>query len=748
MNLPSVAAAFLTLFLLAPSGSAEEPVPAAPPPFVAPPADIQPLGGLSLEQEWVVAHIRPHARQLAWQKRGLISFIHFGMNTFTGREWGTGDEDPALFAPSALDAAQWVAACAAAGSREVILTCKHHDGFCLWPSRYTAHTVAHSPWRAGTGDVVREVADACHAAGLAFGIYLSPADLHAIRLGVYGATAVRPRSIPTPVAGWTPASAVRLTGEWDEYNTYFMNQLFELLTEYGPVDEVWLDGANPRDIGQAYAYADWYRLVRALQPQALIFGKGPDCRWIGNERGDTRPDEWSVIPTTPDEAFADRRGADLGSRAACAGASAFMWYPGEVDVSIRPGWFFHPGEDRRLRTLDRLVDIWMGAVGGNAVMLLNAPPGPGGLLAPGDVQRLGELGRVVAATFAVDLAQGATVVADHELPDHPATFALGGRADTCWRPADWQRSAALVVSLPRAQRFDTIDLREDVAHFGQRVERFAIDVWEDGQWRQLAERGTIGFRRVVRVPAVESAQLRVRFLAARVCPTLAHLSLHLAPPRPPAPRVVRGPGGLITISVEPAGAPIRYTLDGNAPDAGAALYAGPFALPRGGVVQAMLADAGDPQALAAPPLARVEFGPAKAGWRVLTTTGEQPDGAATNAIDDDPATVWRSAAQDAPITALPARIVLDLGEAFDIAGLTMLPYAPGPWPRAYTCSTSRDGQEWTPAAAAEFANLANNPVLQTIPFPPRRARYVQLVVTSEALGRGAIAIAELDVRVK
>lgn len=285
----------------------------------------------------------PSPRQLAWQKLEFTAFVHFGVNTFSDREWGTGTESPELFDPAELDAEQWVRTFAEAGMRGVILTAKHHDGFCLWPTAYSPHSVRTSPWRGGRGDVVRDLADACRRHGLRFGFYLSPADLNAIERGVYGnGSEKRPSSIPTPVDGAPPP---RPAFEYtvDDYNRYFLNQLYELLTGYGPVFEVWFDGANPKPgTGQTYDYAAWYDLIRKLAPDAVIAIKGPDVRWVGNEAGESRPDEWSVIPleSPPDEnPWRDRTEPDLGSRAKLRGAAALHWYPAEVDVSIRPAGF-------------------------------------------------------------------------------------------------------------------------------------------------------------------------------------------------------------------------------------------------------------------------------------------------------------------------------------------------------------------------------------------------------------------------
>ena len=358
------------------------------------------------------ARLIPSSPQMAWQALELIAFVHFGVNTFTGREWGTGLEDPAIFNPTDLDARQWVSTLKDAGFKQIILTAKHHDGFCLWPTRYSQHSVKASPWRAGQGDVVREVVDAAHEFGLKVGFYLSPADLHEIETphGRYGnGSPAVPSLIPTPLPGDVPTTHPTFTFTVDDYNRYYLNQLYELLTEYGPVHEVWFDGANPKPgVPETYAYADWFALVRALAPQAVM-AQGPDLRWVGNEDGTARETEWSPLPFKGSPASGvrvlDPQAADLGSREKLAGADYLAWYPAEVDVSIRPGWFYHSGEDEQVKSLNHLLEIYFNSVGRNAVLLLNIPPNPSGRFAAEDVQRLHEFGAAIRKIFDHPVAQ-------------------------------------------------------------------------------------------------------------------------------------------------------------------------------------------------------------------------------------------------------------------------------------------------------------------------------------------------------
>ena len=321
--------------------------------------------------------VRPTPRQIAWQRDEISAFIHFGMNTFTDREWGDGTENPKQFNPTELDARQWVRAAKSAGITRMILTAKHHDGFCLWPSKYTEHCVRNSPWKNGKGDVVGEFVDACRAEGMHYGIYISPWDRHE-----------------------------KTYGDSPKYNQYFLNQLREVLTNYPGIEEVWFDGAcaeGPNGKRQEYDWRAYWKLIRELAPDAAITVRGPDVRWCGNEAGYTRKSEWSVIPMPGDDQSwessdetlsgftSDIYGDDLGSRDVLmrrrAESPILAWYPAQVNTSIRPGWFYHENEDDRVRSLDELLTVYYGSVGGNGQFLLNIPPDRRGLFHENDVAR-------------------------------------------------------------------------------------------------------------------------------------------------------------------------------------------------------------------------------------------------------------------------------------------------------------------------------------------------------------------------
>ena len=427
------------------------------------PADQLPASYRKQQQQALAATVgvRPSPRQLAWQQLDFIGFVHFGVNTFTDREWGTGKEAPELFNPTAFDADQWVRVWQDAGMKLLILTAKHHDGFCLWPSAFAEHSVKHSPWRGGKGDVVREVADACRRAGIKFGVYLSPWDRN------------------HPEYGNSPV-----------YNEHFRKQLRELLTNYGEISEVWFDGAcceGPNGKRQTYDFPSYYRLIRELQPQAVIAISGPDVRWVGNETGVARETEWSVKRRTGRH----------------EGTSPYVWYPAECDVSIRPGWFYHASQDGKVKSLKKLVDIYFKSIGRNSVLLLNIPPDRRGLVHENDHARLRELRALVDRMYARDFAKGARGAQAKALTDNGLK--------TVWTSA---APTETILELASPATFNVVMLREDIAQ-GQHVASFAVDAEIAGHWQEIAKGTTIGHRRLLRLGPVTCSRLRLRILASR-----------------------------------------------------------------------------------------------------------------------------------------------------------------------------------------------------------------------------------------
>jgi alpha-L-fucosidase len=444
----------------------------------------------------------PSAAQLAWQRDELALFLHFGVNTFTDREWGDGTEDPRIFDPAALDTRQWTRAAKAGGFRTLILTAKHHDGFCLWPTETTAHSVRSSPWREGRGDVVREMVDACRADGVGVGLYLSPWDRH------------------EPSYGDSP-----------RYNDLYARQLTELLTRYGPLVEVWFDGANgegPNGRRQEYDWPRVHRLVRELQPSALIFSDaGPDIRWIGNERGTAGDPNWCTVDpaTVP---YPGMSGDHIIRALQHGDPHGTVWRPGEADVSIRPGWFWHPAEDPAVRSPDDLVDLYLSSIGRNAGLLLNVPPTTRGLLHDADVRALAGFGQRLADLFAVDHASTARATASGSASGaSTAARVLDPDPDTYWAPPTGASEAAPWVELEwlRPVAVDVVCIQEAIAQ-GQHVAAHTLEAWDGRGWTPLARGRTIGHKRIHRVPTLRTTRLRLTITSALATPRIARLTVH------------------------------------------------------------------------------------------------------------------------------------------------------------------------------------------------------------------------------
>ena len=437
----------------------------------------------------MAARLVPTPQQLAWQQMELTAFLHFGINTFTGREWGDGTEDPALFNPSQLDAEQWVRTLKDAGFKMVLLTAKHHDGFCLWPTKTTTHSVASSSWKNGKGDVVKELRDACDKYGMKFGVYLSPWDRNA-----------------------------SCYGDSPKYTQFFIQQLTELLTNYGEVHEVWFDGANgegPNGKKQVYDWDAFYKTIQKLQPKAVMAIMGDDVRWVGNEKGIGRETEWNATVLTPgiyarSEENNKRLGVfskaeDLGSRDILKNATELFWYPSEVDVSIRPGWFYHKEEDNKVKSLKHLADIYFQSVGYNSVLLLNIPPDRRGLINEADVTRLKEFAEYRKQAFADDRVK---------------------EGQKLWEAIS---NGERTYKLKSGSEINVVMLQEDIAR-GQRVEAFSVEAQTADGWKEIAQGTTVGYKRLLRFPDVKANQLRIKIKSCRLTANISRVAAFYVAP--------------------------------------------------------------------------------------------------------------------------------------------------------------------------------------------------------------------------
>jgi len=472
----------------------------------------------SLDQRLV--EVVPSFRQIKYQQLEFTGFIHFTVNTFTDREWGDGTESEAVFNPPDIDADSCVLSMKNAGMKGVILTCKHHDGFCLWPSKYTEHSVAKSPYKNGNGDVVREISDACHKYDMKFGIYLSP---------------------------WDRNSKVYGTGK--EYDDYFVNQLKKVLTEYGDIYAVWLDGAcgeGENGKKQVYDFPRYYETIRKYAPNACISICGPDVRWCGNEAGDTRESEWSVVPyrtcETEYTAFRSQtdendtshlrkissKDKDLGSRSILKDEQHLIWYPAEVDVSIRPGWFYHEDEDDKLKSLDELVEIYEKTVGGNAVLLLNVPINREGTFAKGDIIRLKELGNYIRNSFSPE--KNLALLSELKAIDAPAKEGTDLKNillqdDSFYMAPDGKRNVSFSLRWDKKENIKYIVLQENIEK-SQRIEKFSILCDGPEGRRKLYHGTTVGYKKIVKLENVSTDNIIVDIEDSRVCPTLGFVGVY------------------------------------------------------------------------------------------------------------------------------------------------------------------------------------------------------------------------------
>ncbi|UYQ91602.1 alpha-L-fucosidase [Chitinophaga horti] len=645
----------------------------------------------------------PSKAQLAWHNMEYYMFIHFGVNTFTDKEWGHGDEDPAVFNPSQLDARQWARTAKAAGMKGIIITAKHHDGFCLWPSAYSTHTVRESKWKNGKGDVLAELSAACKEYGLKFGVYLSPWDRNHPDYGT------------------------------DKYNQTFVNQLTEVHTKYGDVFEQWFDGANgegPNGKKQVYDWPLFNGTVYKHHPDAIIFSDaGPGCRWIGNERGFAGETNWSTLNRSE---FAPGSGG-IEKVLNEGQENGTDWVPGEADVSIRPGWFYSPATDDKVKSLNELLDIYYGSVGRNANLLLNIPVDRRGLIHKNDSLRLMELRKELDATFKRNLAKGTGVLTD-------------GNTNTFWT-APTAQDAAFELTFPKAVTFNRFQVQEAIA-YGQRVRAFKVEAWQNGAYKEIASQTTIGYKRILRLPLTTATKLRITILDAKAPALISEVALFRAPEVLASPVFSRNKQGDVIITAASADPALHYTLNGSEPTIKSPRYTGPIPFAAGGTVKAK-AFVDNGKRSAATVTAEYDIAPTK--WRVTYADTAAPRRQPELAIDGDPKTAWSTPGGD---NGYPHEIKVDLGEVLHLKGFTYLPVG-GEQPNGviaeYMFETSLDGKTWGDyLLKGAFDNILNSPVQQRVLFDRTvKARYIRFVALRGANPRQHWAsVAELGIITK
>jgi len=662
----------------------------------------------------------PTERQLAWHELEFYAFVHFNMNTFTNMEWGFGNENPELFNPTELDCRQWAKVCKEAGMKGIIITAKHHDGFCLWPSAYSEHSVKNSPWKNGNGDVVRELADACKEYDLKFGIYLSPWDRNHADYG-------KP-----------------------EYLVYFRNQLRELLTNYGDVFEVWFDGANggngwygganeTRKIDNK-TYYDWentYKIVRELQPNACMFSDaGPDIRWVGNEEGWARETNWcllnkdSVAPGVVSNLEWLRSGQENGTH----------WLPAEVDVSIRPGWYYHNSEYHQVKTLPHLLDIYYHSVGRNASLLINFPVDTRGLIHEKDAEQILKMAETIKSDFAVNLAEGKKVTATNTRGNskkYQAKNVVDKNPDNYWATDDSVIVSSITIDFGEPTEFNRFLVQEDI-RFGQRVKQFTLEAFSENEWKQIDAQTTIGRKRILRFPNVTASQLRLNITDSKDCPVISNIGVYKAQKVLVEPQIRRNQNGEVTITGFDSGLVIYYSIDGSEPSVRSLKYSKPFLLNKKETVKAIVVD---PGSNVGSPVSEAQFDISKENWKLagVFESVEQ----SSFIFDGNPESAWSVNIKP------PVDFIIDFGESLNIAGFTYLPdqgrWNPGIINR-YEFYVSKDGKNWgNPVSEGEFANIKNSPVLQKKDFEVVIGRFVKFRALSPVYENGRIGIAEFDV---
>ncbi len=693
------------------------------------------------------AHVIPTKNQLDALRNEFIAFIHFGPNTFTRMEWGNGMEDPKIFDLKELDTDQWCKSLKDAGMKMVILTVKHHDGFVLWQSRYTDHGIASTNFRNGQGDILKELSKSCQKYGLKLGVYLSPADLFQIESpkGLYGnLSQYTKRTIPREVPGRPFSNKTKFEFEVDDYNEYFLNQLFEILTEYGPIHEVWFDGAHPKTKGgQKYNYEAWKKVIHTLAPKAVIFGQG-DVRWCGNEAGVTRKTEWNVLPfnnkdLTEITGLTDWEEDNIGRRDRLYNGHFLHYQQAEIDTSIREGWFYRDDVYQKVRSADDVFDIYERSVGGNATLLLNVPPNREGKFSDQDVKVLSETGKRIRETYSKDLlknAKGPKQVLDH----NDTTYSL-------------LNNNQLIIETPAPVTFNRLVLQEAVSTHGERVENHAVDAWIDGAWKELAAATNIGYKRILRFPEVTTRKIRLRVLQDRSNVAISGISAHYYKMRPPQLTILQDKTG--KVSIEEKKQPfdwkvqdkkeekesnkdfdIYYTTDGSEPGANSLKYSGPFEKEQG-TVKAVAILKGERGAVQTEAVSI-----AKNKWKLAENKDGTKNHSAEAAFDANPKSFWQSTSQ-----ALPQNLSIDLGSLYTLTGMAYTPQTAfgGGMMSKGTVEVSTDGKKWDPVSAFEFGNLVNDPSKRSLYFKQAvKARYVRVEAQEVAGNSQALTIAELD----
>lgn len=658
----------------------------------------------------------PTVNQVKWQEMEYYAFVHFSLNTYTDQSWGYGNESVNLFNPENADCRQWARICKEAGMKGIIITAKHHCGFCLWPSKYTEYSVKNSPWKNGKGDLIREMADACKEYDLKLGIYLSPWDRNHPDYG-------KP-----------------------EYITYFRNQLTELLSNYGPIFEVWFDGANggsgyygganeTRTIDRT-TYYDWkntYALVRMLQPNCVIWNDGgdrADLRWVGTEAGYVGDTNWSLLNAVGDVPWNMLHyGLENGD----------SWVPAEVNTSIRPEWFYHPIEDVKVKTLPQLMDIYYNSIGHNATLLLNFPIMPNGLIHNNDELAAIKFSKTVNDIFSLNLASKSKIEATNyrgKSKEFHAENILDGNKNTYWTTNDNVLNPSVIIDFGKLTTFNLFMVQEYIP-LGQRVKLFSLEAFIDGEWKEISKGTTIGYKRILRFATVKSKKLRFNILESKACPLISNIGIYNAPQILDIPLVIRNQSGEISITPSDNESIVYYTLDGSVASSKSTKYTNPFSIQ--GKVE-ISAVAFDPASVKSSPEFREKYDYSRKNWKIIGVNDDK----AYAIIDGATSTVWHHKKIDEK----PVDLIIDLGNTQTLCGFKYFPdqglWGPGIITH-YQFYVSANNIDWELVDEGEFPNIKNNPLWQIKTFSPLKARYFKFRAVKSIDGDDNVGYAEIDV---
>ncbi|MFT4032635.1 MAG: alpha-L-fucosidase [Siphonobacter sp.] len=665
----------------------------------------------------------PSERQLKWHETEMYCIVHFTPTTFEDKEWGYGDADPKTFNPSNFDAEQIVKSAKAGGFRGIVFVAKHHDGFCLWPTKTTEYNISKSPFRKGKGDMVKEMVDACRKNGMKIGLYCSPWDRNNAAYGT------------------------------DKYLPIYQAQLKELYSNYGELFMSWHDGANGGDgyYGGAresrkinnLVYYDWdntWQITRKMQPMANIFSDvGWDVRWVGNEKGFANETSWATFtPTAADGKSKGVPGNANDYDAPTGSRNGEKWIPAECDVPLRPGWFYHASQDGRSKTPQQLLDLYFKSVGRGGALDLGLSPDKRGLLHEDDVIILKSFGETLRKIYSQNLATSAQITATGTRGNAFAVKnAFDANRKTYWASKDEITTPELTLSWKKPVTFNILGLREAIA-LGQRIEEFALDVMQNGKWKEVHTGTSVGALRLVRLPHYyTTSQVRVRILKSPVAVTISELGIYAEPEQLLAPVVRRDSKGMVSITSPVSVHTLRYTTDGSEPTANSPQYTQPFSLAEAATVKAKAFGVNQ-----AGPVTTVIFDIPSSKWSI--------DQKAEKAIDGDPTTVWYSSRDQK----YPHTLTLDLGETKELKGFTFTPDASdhrSGTVYGYQVYVSADGQNWgQPAAEGHFDNIQNNPLEQRIQFKTNHGgRYLRFVATESTDHKQTWAnVAELGIITK